>query len=350
MTGEWCLEGGALVLADTGFCLIDEFDKMGDSDRTSIHEAMEQQSISISKAGIVANLRARCSVIAAANPVKGVYDERLSFQDNVDLSDPIISRFDVLCVLKDNIDIVRDQKMADFIINSHSNNHPDQFIKEYPEEEDRIKQENIKDENFKKETNSFSQSFLKKFIFYARENCKPQLTKSSGNILQNFYVRLRNESKKSSGLNIVVRHLESLIRLASASAKLHLRKQIIPSDCHLAISILLNSFMSTQKPSIAMNIKQKFSFYLKQSHSSSSKLSYLLNKLLNQQIVYKNLVKKTMFIEEEQPIIRITMREFELVARENNIQDLNPFLNSEYFTSNFKIVKEKDQELILKRI
>ncbi len=107
-TNEWCLEGGALVLADTGICMIDEFDKMNDQDRTSIHEAMEQQSISISKAGIVANLQARCSVIAAANPFKGTYDERLSFQDNVELSEPILSRFDVLCVLKDKIDICKD--------------------------------------------------------------------------------------------------------------------------------------------------------------------------------------------------------------------------------------------------
>ena len=107
-----------MVLADQGICLIDEFDKMSEMDRTSIHEAMEQQSISISKAGIVANLQARCAVIAAANPIKGRYDMQLSFTDNVNLSEPILSRFDILCVLKDEVDVTRDTDLATFIINA----------------------------------------------------------------------------------------------------------------------------------------------------------------------------------------------------------------------------------------
>merc|ERR550539_1505380 len=123
--GDWCLDGGAMVLADDGICLIDEFDKMNDQDRTSIHEAMEQQSISISKAGIVASLQARCAVVAVANPSEGRYDPQRTFAQNVNLSDPILSRFDVLCVLKDEADPVKDEQLADHVICSHIRAHPE---------------------------------------------------------------------------------------------------------------------------------------------------------------------------------------------------------------------------------
>ena len=123
VTKEWTLEGGALVLADRGICLIDEFDKMNEGDRVSIHEAMEQQSISISKAGIVTTLKARCAVIAAANPIGGRYDSQRSLAENVELTDPILSRFDILCVLQDHVDPVQDERLARFVVGSHVRSH-----------------------------------------------------------------------------------------------------------------------------------------------------------------------------------------------------------------------------------
>lgn len=125
VTREWTLEGGALVLADKGHCLIDEFDKMNDADRTSIHEAMEQQSISISKAGIVTTLQARCAIVAAANPIGGRYNPTIPFQQNVELTEPILSRFDVLCVVKDPVDPVQDERLAQFVVGSHMRSHPE---------------------------------------------------------------------------------------------------------------------------------------------------------------------------------------------------------------------------------
>jgi len=104
---------------------------MSEQDRTSIHEAMEQQTISISKAGIVATLNARCSVIAAANPLGGVYNEQISFRDNIDLSEPILSRFDLLAVIKDKPDKSIDSRLSSFIINQHMKSHPYKEIYNY---------------------------------------------------------------------------------------------------------------------------------------------------------------------------------------------------------------------------
>lgn len=158
---EWTLEAGALVLADQGVCLIDEFDKMNDQDRTSIHEAMEQQSISISKAGLVTSLQARCAVIAASNPIGGRYDPSMTFSENVNLSEPILSRFDILCVVKDEFDPMQDQLLAKFVIDSHIRHHPS---KESHESSQQVGAMDI------------PQELLKKFIVYSKVNVRPKLT------------------------------------------------------------------------------------------------------------------------------------------------------------------------------
>jgi DNA replication licensing factor MCM2 len=180
MTGEWVLEGGALVLADRGVCCIDEFDKMTDQDRTSIHEAMEQQSISISKAGIVTTLQARCAVVAAANPIGGRYDPSKTFSENVQLTDPILTRFDVLCVLRDEVDPVADERLANFVVQSHARSHPDRAAEREAEAAERAAGGGgpgaagggapvIAAPDDEDDVEEVPQNILRKYISYARE-------------------------------------------------------------------------------------------------------------------------------------------------------------------------------------
>lgn len=277
VTKEWTLEGGALVLADTGICLIDEFDKMNDQDRTSIHEAMEQQSISISKAGIVTTLQARCSVIAAANPRKGRYDNQLTFNDNVDLTEPILSRFDILCVVKDEINQENDNALSTFVINSHINSHPELS------QSDKISL--LPDpETSKKDI--ISQDFLKKYIMYARKYIKPRLSDLNKNKVSKFYAELRKESEIVGGISIGIRHLESLLRISEAHAKIHLREHVRADDIDFAIKMMLESFIQSQKTSISKNLKKKFVKYLIHQEDNNQLLFNTLKKVTNEQVIY----------------------------------------------------------------
>lgn len=208
VTNEWTLEGGALVLADKGTCLIDEFDKMNDQDRTSIHEAMEQQSISISKAGIVTSLQARCSIIAAANPIGGRYNATIPFAQNVQLTEPILSRFDVLCVVKDTVDPEVDEFLARFVVGSHLRSHPDFW----PATDTAKLPQDILDST----RNPIDQGIFRKYIKYARERCRPQLASVDRDMVSNLFVDLRRESLKTGSFPVTVRHLEAIIRLAEA--------------------------------------------------------------------------------------------------------------------------------------
>ena len=330
-SGEWILEGGAMVLADTGICLIDEFDKMSDQDRTSIHEAMEQQSISVSKAGIVANLQARCSVIAAANPVKGRYDNQYSFMDNVNLSEPIISRFDVICILRDEVDFAEDSRIANFIIKSHRKSTPETIIKK-KKDENAVPPPPSTDQHF-------SQAFLKKYIAYARKHFRPELTEDLKERLTTFYTRLRQEASKISGLSIVVRHFESLIRFAQASAKLHLRNVVTHADLDIGIEVLLESFIQTQKPANQKTLRANFSAELKSSRDSLMILSNLLNEMVKENL----LVQKSIRPNEDKIVVKIGIEKFKNRAKDYHILNVNEYLNSQIFLNNYLL---KDNEII----
>ncbi|KAI8090010.1 MCM2/3/5 family-domain-containing protein [Halteromyces radiatus] len=251
VTREWTLEGGALVLADRGVCLIDEFDKMNDADRTSIHEAMEQQSISISKAGIITTLQARCSIVAAANPIRGRYNGSIPFSQNVELTEPILSRFDVLCVVKDIVKPEQDYVLATNVIASHVRSHP-----QPEEEDDEFAQPTADDPDI------IPQDLLRKYIMYAREMVHPQLQQVDEDKLSRLYSELRRESLASGSIAITVRHLESMIRLAEANAKMHLREYVRSDDVDMAIRVTLDSFISAQKYSMMKVLRRRFSKYI----------------------------------------------------------------------------------------
>ena len=335
---EWTLEGGALVLADRGLCLIDEFDKMNDHDRTSIHEAMEQQTISISKAGIIATLQARCAVIAVANPVKGRYDSTKTFSENVDLSDPILSRFDILCVVKDEVDLVHDHSLSTFVLNSHTKNHPDGVIIS-AELEDSYKP--------KLPPPAISQELLKKYILYARQYVHPQLSDLDQEKIVRFYSELRQESQKTGGISITVRHIESLIRIAESHARIHLRDYVRDDDVDTAISMLLESFLQSQKYAVARQLGKRFSKYLRKINEESDLLFHLLNKLfrdtirMHQYRINADLTSALTLGDVDFRNIFVSFDQFENEAREYSVHDLAGFIRSSIFQDNFTLHDRK---------
>ncbi|KAL0232991.1 hypothetical protein GEMRC1_011738 [Eukaryota sp. GEM-RC1] len=248
------LEGGAFVIADRGMCLIDEFDKMSEFDRSAIHEAMEQQTVSVSKAGIVASLNSRCSVVACANPLGGRYDPSRPLISNVDLSEPILSRFDVTIVLRDLVDPFSDAQTAEFVINSHFNLHPN-----CPEGGD----PNFVDKPDDDGVEVIPHELLKKYIRYAKQEVQPLLgSQVKSKNLEDLYTLLRKESNSHGGQVITVRQLESIIRLAEASARMHLRSEVTQDDLKRAVRIVVASFIETQKVSVKRHLQKVFQKYL----------------------------------------------------------------------------------------
>lgn len=208
---SFIMEGGAMVLADGGIVCIDEFDKMREDDRVAIHEAMEQQTISIAKAGITTTLNSRCSVLAAANSVYGRWDDTKG-NENIDFMPTILSRFDMIFIVKDTHDVVRDTTLAKHVISVHVNASSDRAPGKVVEGE-------------------LSLELLKKYIAYCRSVCAPRLSEDAGEKLVNNYVRLRNPPVESdqkasrsnrSAIPITVRQLEAIIRMSESLAKMEL--------------------------------------------------------------------------------------------------------------------------------
>eukprot|EP00947_MAST-08B_sp_MAST-8B-sp1_P000233 g233.t1 len=284
-TGERRLEAGAMVLADRGVVCIDEFDKMSDVDRVAIHEVMEQQTVTIAKAGIHASLNARCSVVAAANPIYGGYDKTKDAQTNVGLPDSLLSRFDLLFVVLDNLEPTHDRKIADHVLRMHRYRRPGQegpipldggdidmldLDLDDHEEADTPVFQKVNPllhgsliaeaqeaaaargdgggkggarrgrggrKGRKNDGQLLSMEFFKKYIHYAKNRIKPTMTATAADEITNYYAELRQtQGKKTSP--ITPRSLETLVRLSVAIAKTRLSAKVEPRDTEMAFEIL----------------------------------------------------------------------------------------------------------------
>ncbi|KAK4671319.1 MCM DNA helicase complex subunit [Podospora pseudoanserina] len=267
-TGERRLEAGAMVMADRGVVCIDEFDKMSDVDRVAIHEVMEQQTVTIAKAGIHTSLNARCSVIAAANPIFGQYDTHKDPHKNINLPDSLLSRFDLLFVVTDDIEDTRDRQVSEHVLRMHRYRQPGteegapvrenagqalnvalnqqadvQRPTDVYEKYDAMLHVGIKatgrGSNRKHEILSIP--FMKKYIQYAKTRIKPVLTQEASDRIAEIYVGLRNDDMEGNQRKtspMTVRTLETLIRLSTAHAKARLSNRVEERDALAAESIL----------------------------------------------------------------------------------------------------------------
>nr|XP_010972179.1 DNA replication licensing factor MCM3 isoform X1 [Camelus bactrianus] len=262
-TGERRLEAGAMVLADRGVVCIDEFDKMSDMDRTAIHEVMEQGRVTIAKAGIHARLNARCSVLAAANPVYGRYDQYKTPMENIGLQDSLLSRFDLLFIMLDNMDPEQDREISDHVLRMHRYRAPgeqdgdamplgssvdilatdDPNFSQEDQQDTQIyeKHDNLLHGTKKKKEKMVSAAFMKKYIHVAKI-IKPVLTQESGAHIAEEYSRLRSQDSVSSDTArtspVTARTLETLIRLATAHAKARMSKTVDLQDAEEAVELV----------------------------------------------------------------------------------------------------------------
>ena len=225
---QWTLEAGALVLADKGIAAVDELDKMRSEDRSAMHEALEQQSISVSKAGINATLKSRCSLLGAANPKYGRFDQYEPIGEQIDLEPALISRFDLIFTVTDDPDPETDAELAEHIINTNYAGELHTQKSEVPSSEftdDQV------DDATEEVTPTIDAELLRKYIAYAKRNCYPTMTDEAKEVIRDFYVDFRAKgADEDAPVPVTARKLEALVRLSEASARLRLSDTVDRED------------------------------------------------------------------------------------------------------------------------
>ncbi|KAK0505988.1 MCM-domain-containing protein [Armillaria luteobubalina] len=300
---EFYLEGGAMVLADTGVVCIDEFDKMRDEDRVAIHEAMEQQTISIAKAGITTVLNTRTSVLAAANPVFGRYDEGRSPGENIDFQTTILSRFDMIFIVKDEHDETRDKTIAKHVLNVHMN-----------------RPNNLTDENGEGE---LPLDKMKRYIAYCKQKCAPRLSPEAQEMLSSHFVSLRKQvqqveqdNDERSSIPITVRQLEAIIRISESLAKMTLTPVVQNHHVEEAIRLFKFSTMDAVSAGSADGLSRgglneemtRIEKELRRRLPVGWRTSYqsLIKEFVTQQGYSSHALERTLYILEKREVIRFS--------------------------------------------
>ena len=239
---QWTLEAGALVLADQGIAAVDELDKMRPEDRSAMHEALEQQSISISKAGINATLKSRCSLLGAANPKYGRFDQYESIAEQIDLEPALISRFDLIFTVTDKPDEEEDRNLAEHILTTNyagelNTHRTETSASDYSQEEVERVTEDV--------APAIEAELLRKYVAYAKRNVYPTMTEEAKSAIREFYVDLRSRgTDEDAPVPVTARKLEALVRLAEASARIRLSDTVEREDAERVIDIVRSTLES----------------------------------------------------------------------------------------------------------